>query len=688
MTMLSRDRFSVIGDCAACDGQMIETSSMELDDARHVQLRCQDCAETAELEHHFEDGSITNADCSGVANPEIETVRWIDCPNCRGSGEIVGCIDDICHGKGRCIHDGNDACPGCFGSGSQPRVVETDGGEPADSPTPTTFEIPTIAELDAMRVARDLSQRDLSRRAGMEQSRFNHILTHDVDPHVSTMRAFLDVLREIEPDTTRYDDRQGPKPDRSPAVDDGSGPGEQADQSQTVRACPECDSTGVTATVRDTTDNDYYCRHCSARFDSPKERERYAESGLNGLARKLDKAEASDVGEPMTDGGEDVVYYASGMYDVYHDDPDCRYLAAVDTVCEVALSKAAGFREPCGVCADFESEQEIVTDGGEDLVLLSAASRSSPETYHRDRGCQYLQKSNSVVERPLDSLQGHFDPCSVCAGSDLMADGGEPADVVYEQTDRDVEDLSKAALVAEWGEIQESLQVGRWKQEERAEAVERSLRLWAEMRSRTDAEPPECPECEHTRWSQELGEPKRCRGCGLMLGECHRETIDAVDAYWRKVRAVPDGLEIVTDGGEDLVLVASSHAGVYHRSDKCVAVGAMDDHEMQPLSAVPLDPCQHCATGDIDGVDGTVKACPECDGTDVVARSGGMTCRRPSDDYACRTCCETFDEPVIRGRRQSSAGLNGLAGRLDDADPDAVSADRAGEPMTDGGDRQ
>ena len=398
----------------------------------------------------------------------------------------------------------------------------TDGGQPADSPTPATFEIPTIGELDTMRVARDLSQRDLSRRAGMEQSRLKQILTHDVDPHVSTMRAFLEVLREIEPDAARYDDRQGPKPDRSPAVDDESGSGEQADQSQTVRACPECDSTGVTATVRDTTDSDYYCRHCSARFDSPVERERYAESGLNGLARKLDDADpdavsadragepmtdggqpqldccpecdsisiwrvtggirgdlathdgdyrcrdcqasfnepatrtkrnggeqrrglarrvaatdADDVGEPMTDGGQHLVYYASGQYDVYHERSDCRYLANVDTVCEIALSQA-GSRDPCGVCADAEPEPEILTDGGQSLgtwrdydTHLMQRGKTANECFHSSRDCLRIDDPEKSVDRSENYVAYHEpEPCEHChsataeSGPEVVTDGG------------------------------------------------------------------------------------------------------------------------------------------------------------------------------------------------------------------------------------------------------------------------
>jgi hypothetical protein len=50
-------------------------------------------------------------------------------------------------------------------------------------------------------------------------------------------------------------------------------------------------------------DDDFYCQSCGASFDDPVERERYQESGLPGLAGKLDSMDADDVGKPMTDGG-------------------------------------------------------------------------------------------------------------------------------------------------------------------------------------------------------------------------------------------------------------------------------------------------------------------------------------------------------------------------------------------------
>jgi transcriptional regulator with XRE-family HTH domain len=93
--------------------------------------------------------------------------------------------------------------------------LRTDGGVPdADA-----FRVPTITELDAMRTALNLSQAELSRQADLEQGRFSHILHNDVDPHASTLRAFLDVLQDAEPKTDDDIERTGPKPEPSPNAD-------------------------------------------------------------------------------------------------------------------------------------------------------------------------------------------------------------------------------------------------------------------------------------------------------------------------------------------------------------------------------------------------------------------------------------------------------------------------------------
>jgi hypothetical protein len=40
------------------------------------------------------------------------------CQACDGSGEILVCVDDICHGIGECIHgDGMRMCTACQGNG-------------------------------------------------------------------------------------------------------------------------------------------------------------------------------------------------------------------------------------------------------------------------------------------------------------------------------------------------------------------------------------------------------------------------------------------------------------------------------------------------------------------------------------------------------------------------------------------
>ncbi|WP_227015548.1 hypothetical protein [Haloarcula sp. JP-L23] len=223
------------------------------------------------------------------------------------------------------------------------------------------------------------------------------------------------------------------------------------DQPETVLACPDCDSTGIRSRVQNgygapTHDKDYYCRDCGHSFDEPVEREPYDQSGLPGLAGRLDRMDPDDVDDqlvtdggqdmvtccphcqatqffavngshvgeparhdddyccgrcgetfddpderarrsdtdtrrglagklarmgeekqPMTDGGEAVVYYATGQYDVYHECRDCRYLKQADSIREIAVSTLNGTRDPCGACVEMPDDVttgEIVTDGG------------------------------------------------------------------------------------------------------------------------------------------------------------------------------------------------------------------------------------------------------------------------------------------------------------------------------------
>lgn len=53
-----------------------------------------------------------------VENDWDETSSDDCCPTCLGTGFICECPDDICQGRGECMHgDGDVECPDCCGTG-------------------------------------------------------------------------------------------------------------------------------------------------------------------------------------------------------------------------------------------------------------------------------------------------------------------------------------------------------------------------------------------------------------------------------------------------------------------------------------------------------------------------------------------------------------------------------------------
>lgn len=111
-----------------------------------------------------------------------------------------------------------------------------------------------------------------------------------------------------------------------------------------------------------------------------------------------------------------------------------------------------------------------------------------------------------------------------------------------EITDRDVSEMEKSELAAEYGEACEQCWHNYFETDEEADRVhDRRRELWNEMKGRTDAEPPECPrdECEGRRWGQVPGDPMVCLECDLHLNENHRDLHEEIHAYWEKVRAGP-----------------------------------------------------------------------------------------------------------------------------------------------------
>lgn len=111
-------------------------------------------------------------------------------------------------------------------------------------------------------------------------------------------------------------------------------------------------------------------------------------------------------------------------------------------------------------------------------------------------------------------------------------------------SDADPSEMEHSDLYNEYGDISERPRQCVADPEEDARLGDRRSDLWDEMRSRVEAEPPECPECGATRWSQEVGEPKYCGGCDLALGFDHEDLIAEVDAYWQAVFAGPSDTEV------------------------------------------------------------------------------------------------------------------------------------------------
>lgn len=78
---------------------------------------------------------------------------------------------------------------------------------------PDDFVIPTVEEIEAMRHEYAMTKAELSRRAGLGEGRWAYISTGDIDPQLSTIRAFLDALQEADPDGFRVSPGRPPKND-------------------------------------------------------------------------------------------------------------------------------------------------------------------------------------------------------------------------------------------------------------------------------------------------------------------------------------------------------------------------------------------------------------------------------------------------------------------------------------------
>lgn len=141
----------------------------------------------------------------------------------------------------------------------------------------------------------------------------------------------------------------------------------------------------------------------------------------------------------------------------------------------------------------------------------------------------------SAVEMCADDLRMFLD------GTPIRTDGGLV-------TDRDPAEMDHDELRNEWHDIVEALTEGLYDKrdgpltpEDKEPFWDRRRELWNEMKSRVDAEAPECPECGSQQWSQSVGDPKHCGGCGLELGARHEEHIREIDEHWLTVKTGAPG---------------------------------------------------------------------------------------------------------------------------------------------------
>lgn len=77
---------------------------------------------------------------------------------------------------------------------------------------PDDIYVPTVDELDAERERLELSKQEFARRAGFDEDRWSDITRRDIDPQLSTIHAFVDALREADPNGDR------PRPGSTPPL--------------------------------------------------------------------------------------------------------------------------------------------------------------------------------------------------------------------------------------------------------------------------------------------------------------------------------------------------------------------------------------------------------------------------------------------------------------------------------------
>ena len=270
-----------------------------------------------------------------------------------------------------------------------------------------------------------------------------------------------------------------------------------------ILACPECSSAknifrrapGRHNSTIDPNEDVWRCSDCGADFDEPTRRERQQTSGRRGLAGRLADADSETVSADrdetlVTDGGQTVSPQKVVLEAIeeHYARPDSRPTGAPvsDVVDDVLQDESIGLLECCQALAQLSRTGEIYQPSA------TTVANVSPD-------------GGQVVD--LDTA----DPVAELDGSELLDQHREIVQALYDD-DRPGYDVSN-------------------------EAIERAEALWSEVRSRTETDEPQCPDCGARRWAQAAGEPAICQGCGREArAEMEADVHDAWDEMMQEVK--------------------------------------------------------------------------------------------------------------------------------------------------------
>ncbi|QGX95917.1 hypothetical protein EI982_14545 [Haloplanus rallus] len=171
-----------------------------------------------------------------------------------------------------------------------------------------------------------------------------------------------------------------------------------------ITACPACDAAtikprnpGKPSSPPAHTTN-WYCESCGAQFDEPVERERYtAGGGRSGLAGKLARADPDDL---VTDGGEELVYVAAkpaGGAGILHTEESCPRLGRARKVVEKPRSVYPDDRKICDWCQSGPTQ-----GGGDNSGAWQELAAADPDDLVTDGGEEIVYVRSQATGSGID----------------------------------------------------------------------------------------------------------------------------------------------------------------------------------------------------------------------------------------------------------------------------------------------